>query len=125
MRLSLRGSLILAGFALALAACAGTEARPAPTAVVKTPPPIASTATTQPADNPPAATSEPTATEVQATAAPEPMAANPTAIAELTVTAALTATPPADPGFSRSEDGYYVRGRTDAPVIVDDYSDFL
>lgn len=35
------------------------------------------------------------------------------------------ATASADPGFSRTEDGYYVRGRADAPVIIEDYSDFL
>ena len=30
-----------------------------------------------------------------------------------------------DPGYSRTPDGYYVRGRADAPVVIEDYSDFL
>lgn len=63
------------------------------------------------------------ASESTATLAPESTATTP-----LEPTVAPTATlaaEPADDQYGVTEDGYYWRGLASAPVVIEDYSDFL
>jgi hypothetical protein len=116
----LKTGLTLAGLLVVTVACAGP---PELAAIPAQPPATAPTAIT----TAPTATAPPTAgSTTEAMPAPEPtattVAAPATAITEPTTTVAPD---PADDHYGVDAEGYFVRGLASAPVIIEDYSDFL
>lgn len=108
--------IILVGLSLALSGCLGisttVEGPPDTVTTVAAP-----TEAPTPAPEPTAVAVEPTATsEPAATLAPEPTATTPPE---------PTTAEPADDQYGVTDDGYYVRGIASAPVVIEDYSDFL
>jgi len=117
--------IVLLGLSIALSGCLGLST------TVEEPPNAAPTDAPTRAPEPTEVAIEPTATsEPAATLAPEPTATNEPAA---TLTPEPTATtppepPPAEPAddqYGVTSDGYYVRGPAGAPVVIEDYSDFL
>jgi hypothetical protein len=98
---------------IVLAACSGsrapepTAAEPAQTTAISTTATVLLPATaTTAAPMAPTSTPAPEVTVPDTAVEPAPVATN-------------------DAGYSRTPDGYYVRGQADAPVVIEDYSDFL
>lgn len=107
------------GLIVALAACAGPATPVAPPGVTAIPVELPTDAPTL-APEPTAVVAEPTvAAEPTATLAPTLTATTPP---EPTATFAAE---PAEDQYGMTEDGYFVRGLASAPVVIEDYSDFL
>jgi len=103
--------IVLLGLSIALSGCLGLST------TVEEPPNAAPTDAPTRAPEPTEVAIEPTATsEPAATLTPEPTATTP------------PEPPPAEPAddqYGVTSDGYYVRGPAGAPVVIEDYSDFL
>ena len=113
---------------LLLAACGGAEPTPTPPALPATQPQAEEPVAPAPTDLPPTEVPEPTdvpvPTDIPApTEAPEPEPEPTLPAAEPSLSP--LAAPQEDAAFGRSEEGYFVRGRADAPITIIDYSDFL
>ena len=117
------------GLVLLLSACGGAEPTPAPspTAEPTTTPRSAVTVAEQPTELPPTGLPATTAPPTQEPPAPavaplaEPTATQPAAEPTLSP----LPTPQEMAAYGRTNDGFYVRGRADAPITIIDYSDFL
>ena len=103
--------IVLLGLSIALSGCLGIST------TVEGPPNAAPTDALTRAPAPTALADEPTATnEPAATLTPEPTATTPPEPPQAE---------PADDQYGVTGDGYYVRGSAGAPVVIEDYSDFL